>query len=277
MASRWPLDATRPILPGWAGRFEIKRKLTMALYAFFDDSGSWPDKSANIVCLSGYLSDDRHWAPFCEKWKVILDEAHLPVLHSTKLNWSSPDTSLLVNKCIAAIRETIIFGMGISVGFDAAHYRTLSAGHQKNLGSPTLICFKRVMEHLLRGLYKWSAAGMAIPPGSLQVTVDDTDAFATKILSCWLSLRRRSFQLRSLVGSFQFADDKYAPPLQAADLLANLTTRYWRENPHQEPQGYLKDLLTAKEDNGRPFLLQTENEFINAEQIDEAIRKNRPL
>jgi hypothetical protein len=112
MSSRWPLDATRPVLPGWAGKFTPKRKLGMALYAFFDDSGSWPDKNASIVCLSGYLSDDAHWCPFSEKWQTILNEAHIEALHTTKLNWTDPDIGVLINKCIAAVRETIIFGMG---------------------------------------------------------------------------------------------------------------------------------------------------------------------
>jgi hypothetical protein len=65
-------------------------------------------------------------------------------------------------------------------------------------------------------------------------------------------LRKVRPEVKEMVISISFTDDRVFTPLQAADVLANLTNRYWRGNlrqtdPVPEPPETLKLLLTAKD------------------------------
>jgi hypothetical protein len=65
-------------------------------------------------------------------------------------------------------------------------------------------------------------------------------------------LRRKDHELGTLLGAVSFADDSFILPLQAADILANLTTRWFRDRAAgvaqaDEPPPLLQRLLMSPE------------------------------
>jgi hypothetical protein len=65
--------------------------------------------------------------------------------------------------------------------------------------------------------------------GRLPITLDEDETYAMRFYNVVTRLRRADRELGSLVGAVSFADDTFILPLQAADILANLTTKWFRD------------------------------------------------
>src|SRR5580704_17478528 len=58
------------------------RRLSVALYAYLDESGKFHD-GTGFICLCGYLADDVRMKRFTRRWSRLLTKYNLPPVHMT--------------------------------------------------------------------------------------------------------------------------------------------------------------------------------------------------
>jgi hypothetical protein len=164
--------------------------------------------------------------------------------------------------------------VGIGVGLDAKHYRSLTQGQQNEIGQPQMILLSRAIKVMASVVQEARNNGDQIE--GINITFDDSHE-ADRMLRTWLRLKKdpQHAMLRGLVPSVGFADDEFFYPLQAADLLANLTNRYWQKTGSSErAEKHLRALLTPpKKDNIFAYRVG----FVTADEMDEAVRLHKPL
>lgn len=219
----------------------------LAPYAFFDESGKWKDK--DFICLCGYLSGERHWGLFTDQWTELRHDHKLAPIHLTtffyeckKRGWDENKATKVLERFIDIIREHV--WCGFAIGFDAKHYRGMAPHAKKALGDPALACLHRLLR-LVRDRYT-----QINYTGRISISFDEDEEYASRFYKTVLRLRKHDQVLAKLIGAVSFADDEFIVPLQAADIVANLTSKWFHDQiagkatPDQEPP-LLKRLLTA--------------------------------
>jgi len=226
-----------------------KADLDLANYVFADESGKFQDK--DFICLCGYLSSGARWDSFTARWhdllrKFGLEAIHMKVFYSdcAKLGMNETQATNALEDFIDVIRDTI--SVGFAVGLDASYYRSMPSSAKAGLGDPGVACLQRLL-HLVRDRFRNQGYKERI-----SLTLDEDETYAMKFYSVIGRLRRKDHQLGSLVGAVSFADDTFILPLQAADILANLTTRWFRDRAagvarEDEPPLLLQRLLMSPE------------------------------
>ena len=248
---------------------ELLMAKAVTVYGFADESGD-PNQD-NLLCVCGFLGFTDSWDDFSERWSKALRRAHLTAVHATKLISSKRDAR--VREFLEAVRETDPRLMAFGVAIDLLHYRRLTTGQQRKLGRPLLICVTGLISLMDKVLKDWRTTNRGI--GGINLTFDYSQEDSLELLEAFIRLKKERPSLVGSVKSVSFADDKFFYPLQAADLLANLTNRYWREGaPQQLPDDHhLKQIFPCDRD-GSPFL---EYDFVTADRINEAIRTHTRL
>jgi len=176
----------------------------------------------------------------------------------------------LITRCVDIIRSSI--PIGLTVGFDAEHYRAINPNQRKKLGQPLLICMARAAEIAAAVLDEYRKGGETIE--GINLIFDDSKGNATKMLKAWIDLKERHPRLGAIIPSIGFADDKFFYPIQAADLLANLTNRYYQRGPKSEAaERLLRKLLIPDP----AFKFKYLANWVTAEQMDQAVRKHERL
>lgn len=93
----------------------------------------------------------------------------------------------------------------------------------------------------------------------IALTFDEDEDYSVKCYKLISRLRKTRPEIKETIISVGFADDEWYSPLQAADILANLTNRYWRDNmdvPSPEPPALLKRFLTPPDAGDNMFMWQ---------------------
>jgi hypothetical protein len=246
----------------------VLRMSITTLYGFADESGD--PKSDPLMCMCGFVGLPESWDDFSPRWKTALRRARLKELHATQLLSSNRDAR--VREFCDAIRETKPPLVAMGVGIDLAHYRKLTTGHQNKVGRPLLVCASGLISLLEKALKSWRSQQRGL--AGINLTFDYSQEDSVEILETWIKLKQERRALLDSIKSVAFADDRFFYPVQAADLLANVTMRIWRAGtPDSLAHDYLERLLPRGED-GTPNLLQ---DFITAQRIDEAVRLHKPL
>jgi hypothetical protein len=110
--------------------------------------------------------------------------------------------------------------------------------------------------------------------GRITFTLDEEEGSVIALYKDILRLRQWRPDLRRLIGAVCFADDEFIVQLQAADLLANLTYKWYREKVEGrakgvEPPELLKGLLVDP-CTGYAFV---RNELWDAERLEYGIQQ----
>jgi len=108
----------------------------------------------------------------------------------------------------------------------------------------------------------------------IMLTFDEDEEYSIRCYKLISRLRKDKPEVKSLIVSISFAADDYFPPLQAADVLANLTNKYWRDRMNEEspePSDLLRRLLTEPK-KGIGVAMWRGTEFWNANKIDENLQ-----
>jgi hypothetical protein len=256
----------------------------VSIYGFLDESGDVRKDDRFFMCGYagwGTAQEDGPLDQFVKRWGAA--KGNVGPIHATELlsqsgdffGWNIDDADELTGRLIDAIRTTIPVGM--AVGFDNSYYRTLTPGQQRMIGRPLLIGMARVIDLAVGFINEMRGRGDQID--GINLTFDDSEKDAVEMLRTWVQLKKDRKDLVDYVASVGFADDKRFFPLQAADLLANLTNRYWRaqltaQTPSSDRwENHLRDLLTPK-----PFLpFAYRVDFVTAEKMKEAVRLQKRL
>jgi hypothetical protein len=203
-----------------------KSDLDLADYIFADESGKFQDK--NFICLCGYLSSGGKWDSFIGRWQDLLRSLNLSAVHMqtfysdcAKAGMDQAQATKTLEQFIDIIRDTI--SVGFAVGLDSNYYRGMPDAAKEGLGDPGIACLQRLLQ-LIRNRFR--NAGYK---GRLSITLDEDETYAMKFYNVVTRLRRADRELGSLVGAVAFADDTFILPIQAADILANLTTKWFRD------------------------------------------------
>ncbi len=260
-------------------RTEGVLKMAVTLYGFADESGD--PRTDDLLCICGFLGWHESWDDFSPRWARSLQRARLKSLHATQLmsrqkrfkKWARSEIDGAVSNFIEAIRSTAPALVGMAVGIDLKHYRSLKVGQQNEIGRPLLICVAGLIKLAEKTLQQWREVQRGI--AGINLTFDYSQEDSVDILETWIKLKKERRELLGSIKCVSFADDQFFYPLQAADLLANLTTRYWREGaPRTLPDDHhLKKLFPLNQNQG-PFMF---HDLITAERINEAVRKHKRL
>jgi hypothetical protein len=257
----------------------------ISLYGFIDETGDAQKDERIFMC--GYVG----WGgtplepldQFVERWADAINESQSGPIHATELlsqsgnffGWDTAKVDDLTGKLVNAIRSTI--PLGVAVGFDNKHYRNLTQGQQNKIGRPLLVCMSRMIDLIVSCIEEMRTRGG--PINGINLAFDDSEKDALDMLRTWIQLKRARPDLVDSIASVAFADDKRFYPLQAADLLANLTNRYWQAEivkkslSSDRMERHLRNLLTPE-----PFLpFAYRIRFVDAAEMDEAVRKHKRL
>jgi hypothetical protein len=272
-----PLGASRDAPMPIVGRKRSRAYMT-TLYGFLDETGD--KKKDDRIFMCGYIGWNAAWEKFSPCWGHELRIAGVTAIHATELlarsgrfsGWSETKSDDLVGRLIDIIRTSVPVGIG--VGLDAEHYRTLTPGQQNEIGQPQLILMSRAIKVMASVVQESRNQGDQVE--GINITFDDSQD-ADRMLKTWLLLKRDPDHavLRALVPSVGFADDEFFYPLQAADLLANLTNRYWQRNPSSDrAEKHLRNLLTPPQGEN---VFAYRVGFVTADEMDEAVRLHKTL
>jgi len=243
-----------------------KADLDLANYVFADESGQFQDK--DFICLCGFLSSGAKWDSFTARWHGLLHKFGLPVVHMkafysdcAKLGMNEIQATHALEEFIDIIRDTI--SVGFAVGLDASYYRGMPDPAKEGMGDPGVACLQRLL-HLIRDRFRNLGYKERI-----SLTLDEDETYAMKFDSVIGRLRRKDHELGSLIGAVSFADDTFILPLQAADILANLTTRWFRDRAtaaaqEDAPPPLLQRLLMSPE---RGYGLEYRTELWNGDAL----------
>jgi hypothetical protein len=241
----------------------------MALYLYLDESGKFHD-GTGFICLCGYMGEDAQLTKFNWNWARLLKDSNLQSLHTTKfpsqckkLGLDKRAADKLLTKFVDTIRESELFGF--AVGVDGKHFKQKLKLAGRPEADPALFAIHRVLRNL-----RDACAQMNNYQPRIMLTFDEAEDYSIICYKLISRLRKADPEVRELIMAISFADDNYFSPLQAADLLANLTNKYWRdsltETSPKVPE-LLKRLLTPPAP-GKGVAMWHKPEFWNAAEID---------
>jgi hypothetical protein len=238
-------------------------------YGFFDDAGKWEDR--DFICLCGYFSDGLKLEDLTQRWNEFLADKNMTRLHMTEFYSEAKKKEWDDDKCqdvllgLARIARDHI-NLGFCVGLDAKHYRSIPKTRTAGIPRPNVACLQRVLWFIRERLRAENY------DGRIEFTLDEEEGSVVAMYKDILALRKSRPDLGRYIGAVCFADDTFFVPLQAADMLANLTYRWFQDRiagkaSADELPEPLKSLIISPE-TGRRLV---ESELWDASALDEGI------
>jgi len=257
--------------------------LTMPLYAYLDESGKFHD-GVGFINLCAFLSDDSGWEAFNIRWNSLLRKHGFVRIHMTEFytecrrrGWSQEQANAALSEFIDATRENVM--AGFAIGIDGPYFRKKFEAIGKRNVNPALFAVERIVRGMNDAYQSW-AKGRNVP-ARIAVTFDEDEAFSLACYRIISRLRKIRPDVKQLIGAITFADDEVYSPLQAVDILANLTSRYWNSRLSAQDDTkwaeLLQRLITAPEPG---YGIMWEPELWDAEGIDrngESLRQTQNL
>ena len=195
-----------------------------APYVFADESGKFQDE--NFICLCAYLSSGKKWDEFQGKWEGLRSNLHLPAVHLStfyrdckRLGHDEAHSTRLLEQFLDIIKQTI--SIRFAVALDAMYYRGMPPAAKRGFGDPGVACLQRLLR-LIRDRFRDIST-------RLSITIDEDEVYAIGFYKTISRLRRADKELGRIIGAITFADDTFALPLQAADIVGGLTRRWLRD------------------------------------------------
>jgi hypothetical protein len=225
------------------------------------------------------MSDEKGWDEFNERWNRLLRKHGFHYIHMTQFysqcrqkDWDKAKSDSVLTDFIEAIRESAL--IQFSTGLDGRYLRHKFSLIGKRKVDPALFAVQRVLKQMRNASKRWTD-GSLVP---LLLNFDEEYGYSIETYKIISRLRLIRPELTKLIASITFADDKLFSPLQAADILANLTNAYWREQISSgkepvEPDPLLKLLVSEPEHAG---LIIGPSELWDKQEIDkhwEQLRK----
>lgn len=202
----------------------------MIIQSYFDASGKTRDRSAQYLTLAGYSGTEDAWSEFGTNWGSILQRHEASYFHCKEaihargefIKWSKEHVRVLMKELInvlAKINRQDLLGFSCIVALnDYAEVKSKIP----NLRPPEHLCLDHCIGCALRQSKRIS---------QLEIFFDRDEPFDHAL---------RAFRNKGAWWSESIADIgpinvyRDIPAIQAADLLAWLTNRYWTKGPNDE-------------------------------------------
>lgn len=251
-------------------RVDLHLLMSLQPYAFFDESGKWRDR--DFICLCGYLSDEDKWNRFLQHWKSLCDNygiksVHMSTFHheAKEKGWDDGKTEQVLLEFARVIRNHVI--VDFAVGLDAKYYRSLPKAQKDRMGNPSVACLHRLLRLIRNRLHAERY------PNRIAVTFDEEEGTVIGFYKAILGLREANPDLGNYIGSVSFADDQFIIPLQAADMLAYLTGKWFHDRMSgkartDELPEVLKSLLVSPDSC---YGMDYEQELWDAERLGQEL------
>lgn len=231
-------------------------KAVAMVHAFFDETGT-PSAKDGVFILAGFVAGLHRWVAFLEAWSAVAHNHQIQEIHTTDfLNNQGQHKSdefdyqerLGVLREFAEVVRNHAAG-AIAVGVDCAAYREIMADGPKHV-TADVFCMQQTLAETHRIMRE-----VSLPNQPLELSFAQSDAYSPRILSAWLTLKRRKKGLpRNLMATITFGDPHYVPALQAADMLSCGINRELRASPDKQ---WLADspfsLLVSSPEQSIPF------------------------
>lgn len=227
----------------------------MVYDAFIDDS---KDRYAEIVVVSGiFIGDRERWGHLRTKWNKRLEKEGMKYFKSSeyyglrgefrKFQSQSeypPPTGREAAKCVfddleAIIKESNLMSLGIVIPVNA--YNEVMAMPEAQGKIPT-----RPYSLALNSGFFEAIKAINRNPGKHTVTfVHDDDERFPEYRSLYDEFRKKNPKTARQMGGFNSLDDKKNPPLQAADLAANVTCNFAKQWLEDKSEASLQRLRST--------------------------------
>lgn len=217
--------------------------MAITVKAYYDSSGKSNSIRNRYLVLGGYIGTPNAWDEFERRWIAVLSSQKCAYLHMTEAmalrgefarsrGWTSERVLKLIaelfNKCLSPIGWANFKGdfRGASCIINLADYRKLKA-ELPGLKEPESICVDYVVTIALMSMPEDRSLPFG-KKGMVELFFDKNETFMHKIDRIWRSKPNKQLQgpLR-LVSNIAQSDSSQIAGLQAADLLAWSTNRYY--------------------------------------------------
>lgn len=243
----------------------------MALYAYLDESGKFHD-GRGLINLCVFLSDDEGWTGFNTRWNSLLHKYGFTHVHMTEFylecrqrGWLQERADAILTEFIDAIRDNVL--AGFAVGIDGPYFRDKYKLIGKRNVDPALFAVQRIVRGMSDAYKMWDK-GRNIP-ARINLMFDEDEPYSLNCYRVISRLRKMNPEVKNLVSAICFGDDEIYSPLQAVDILANLTTRYWRERFEKGATAKWPELLHRLTTAPEPgYGIMWEPELWDADGID---------
>lgn len=190
-----------------------------SIAVIFDESGKLG--SAEHVVFAGFYAVSERWDEFSKEWNHKLrrsglthwstkDAAHSNGQYKQFRNRREDLDSLVISLSKIICRFAI---GGLAQIVTVKEFEALDQQSRERLKDPWYCAFEAGMKSLLQA--------EAIEPTDLFVLeCDDSEEYSSESLKVYRRLRRQEPALANRIAGICFHDDKFHPPVQAADLFA---------------------------------------------------------
>jgi hypothetical protein len=203
--------------------------LLVFLQAYFDESGKASEHDISSFC--GFIAPSDKWRMFHDAWMrvVAFNGLRTPLKATDALRYRRPLSSRIpiqtvservgaLTPFINAIRQHVSFGVAVAI--DCQAFSQLSEADRAILKhEPHYWAFQQALL-LIR---QYAANLFQIEPDiRVALCCDEEERYSVECLKLFTNIRRTYPQIRDQFVSIGFADDRFFPQLQAADLTASV-------------------------------------------------------
>jgi hypothetical protein len=251
----------RALLSGLPKHKRINRWLLM-LQAYVDDSGS--DLGGPVFVLAGYVSSASEWDQFSDKWYECLEKPNPRTgkkleyfktreaagLEGQFMRWTAGERDTKIQELSRIISRYAWFGIESSINI-SAYNEAIRGQVSPEFDHPYMFCFMDIIFSIVYGQKQRS------DHEKVDYIFDQQGALGNLAAGWYESFMELiDADTRSFVGDpVQFRGSKEFRPLQAADLIAWTTRRYFTDQFKNSPipQRAIEPLL------GIPHIPSTES------------------
>jgi len=203
------------------------------IHSTLDDVGTCGKDGMNAV--AGYVAYRETWNKFNWRWLMTLQQLGVPYLHTAKKLNEFPlvggggitddDICLILAPFIEAVKGTLLAEGGVPVWVvtDCDAYDQLTPNERKYVRPPEENSFEWAVRLSCEALGHQFNLSDAI-----SIQMDECSA-PPRLYECYERFKRNSDFMKQHLGALCFCDDKRHPPVQAADMLANVALKSWRK------------------------------------------------
>lgn len=199
------------------------------LHVCFDDSDTLSSNEP-YVSFAGWIADIDSWHAFQREWRCHINGRRIRSLHLHEYmrthQLGDKDTGQFLLESAQIINKHVFAGIACAVDCNAFH---AVKQIEQDYRDPKRFCFQALIELLLHTFIEIEeqyGLGRGFPFGIL---FDDHEKYSMECYRLFKYVQKRNPEWRERIGSIAFANDELYLPLQAADFLAWICSKRYRE------------------------------------------------